>query len=122
MLLKASLQTFSATQNLWRRVQYRSGAPEVSLVTTRTVVLCMPRRPFYWHINKHGVHTFDNKQLGLKERDESTNYPAFMHLWATHLPSGTRASPTQWRCPSKTSSEGSWEKRAQTPKAFVSGC
>ena len=57
-----------------------------------TGFLCMPRRPFYWHINKHGAHTFANKQLGLNERDESTHYPVFMHLWATHLPCGTRAS------------------------------
>ena len=57
-----------------------------------TGFLCMPRRPFYWHVNKHGAHTFANKQLGLNERDESTHYPVFMHLWATHLPCGTRAS------------------------------
>ena len=57
-----------------------------------TGFLCMPRRPFYWLINKHGVHTFSNDQLGLNERDESTHYPVFMHLWATHLSSGTRAS------------------------------
>ena len=38
------------------------------------------------------LYTFDNKQLGLNERDESTHYPVFMHLWATHLPNGTRAS------------------------------
>ena len=31
--------------------------------------LCMPRRPFHWVINKHGVHTFANEQLGLTERE-----------------------------------------------------
>ena len=46
----------------------------------------------HWFVNKHGVHTFSNDQLGLNERDESTHYPVFMHLWATHLPGGTRAS------------------------------
>ena len=40
-----------------------------------TGFLCMPRRPFHWLINKHGVHTFDNEQLGLNERDEGTHYP-----------------------------------------------
>ena len=34
-LLKALLLTFSTTQNLWRRVQYHSGGPEVSWATTR---------------------------------------------------------------------------------------
>ena len=51
-----------------------------------TGFLCMPRRPFHWFVNKHGVHTFSNDQLGLNERDESTQYPVFTHLWATHLP------------------------------------
>ena len=32
-----------------------------------TGFLCMPRRPFHWHVNKHGVHTFTNEQLGLAE-------------------------------------------------------
>ena len=57
-----------------------------------TGFLCMPRRPFHWFVNKHGVHTFSNDQLGLNERDESTHYPVFMHLWATYLPGGTRAA------------------------------
>ena len=52
----------------------------------------MPRRPFHWFVNKHGVHTFYNDKLGLYERDERTHYPVFMHLWATYLPSGTRAA------------------------------
>ena len=30
-----------------------------------TGFLYMPRRPFHWHINKHKVHTFASKQLGL---------------------------------------------------------
>ena len=55
-----------------------------------TGFLCMPRRPFHWFVNKHGVHTFSNDKLGLDERDESTHNPVFMHLWATYLPSGTR--------------------------------
>ena len=54
--------------------------------TDFTGFLYMPRRPFHWLINKHGVHTFANEQLGLTERDESTHYPVFMHLWATYLP------------------------------------
>ena len=29
-----------------------------------TGFLCMPRRPFHWFVNKHGVHTFSNDQLG----------------------------------------------------------
>ena len=57
-----------------------------------TGFLCMPRRPFHWFVNKHGVHTFSNDQLGLNERDESTHNPVFMHLWATYLPGGTRAA------------------------------
>ena len=60
--------------------------------TDCTGFLYIPRRHFHWIIKKHGVHTFANKQLGLNERDESTHYPVFMHLWATHLPGGTRAS------------------------------
>ena len=52
----------------------------------------MPRRPFSWLIKKHGLYTFANEQLGLTERDESTHYPVFMHLWATYLPGGTRAA------------------------------
>ena len=57
-----------------------------------TGFLCMPRRPFHWVVKKHGVHTFSNDQLGLNERDESTHYPVFLHLWATYLPGGTRAA------------------------------
>ena len=57
-----------------------------------TGFLCMPRRPFHWFVNKHGVHTFSDDQLGLNERDESTHYPVFMHLWATNLLGGTRAA------------------------------
>ena len=53
----------------------------------------MLRRPFHRFVNKHGVHTFSNDQLGLNEGDESTHYPVFMHLWATYLPGGTRAVP-----------------------------
>ena len=68
-----------------------AGAPE-RVNTDCTGFLCMPRRPFHWFVNKHGVHTFSNDQLGLKERDESTHYPVFMHLWATNLPGGTRAA------------------------------
>ena len=60
--------------------------------TNCTGFLCMPSRPFHWLINKHGVHTIANEQLGLTERDESTHYPVFMHLWATYLPGGTRAA------------------------------
>ena len=52
----------------------------------------MSRRPLHWLIKKHGLHTFANEQLGLTERDESTHYPVFMHLWATYLPGGTRAA------------------------------
>ena len=52
----------------------------------------MPWRPFHWFVNKHGVHTFSNDQLGLNARDENTHYPVFMHLWATCFPSGTRAA------------------------------
>ena len=65
-----------------------AGGPEEDC----TGFLCMPRRPFHWLINKHVVHTFANDQLGLKERDESTHYPVFMHLWATNLPGGTQAA------------------------------
>ena len=67
VLLKASLETFSATQNLWRRVRVPlwGAGGLVGDNEDCTGFLYMPRRPFYWHINKHGVHTFDNKQLGL---------------------------------------------------------
>ena len=45
-----------------------------------TGFLCVPRRPFQWLINKHGVHTFSNDQLGLNERDESTHYSLYASL------------------------------------------
>ena len=60
--------------------------------TDCTGFLCMPRRQFHWFVNKHGVHTFSNDQLGLHESDKCTHYPVFMHLWATYLPGGTRAA------------------------------
>ena len=60
--------------------------------TDCTSFTCMPKRPFYWFVENHGSHTFKNAQLGLNERDEGTHYPVFMHLWATRLPGGTRAS------------------------------
>ena len=56
-----------------------------------TGFICMLQRPFYRFVKNHGTHTFKNAQLGLNERDESTHYPVFMHLWATHLLGGTRA-------------------------------
>ena len=52
----------------------------------------MPKHPFYWFVKEHGIHTFKNVQLGFNERDEGTHYPVLMHLWATHLPGGTRAA------------------------------
>ena len=39
--------------------------------TDCTGFLCMLRRPFYWLVNRRGVHSFSNAQLGLNERDES---------------------------------------------------
>ena len=39
---------------------------------------CMPRRPFYWLINKHGVHTFSNDPLGLNERDEYLTFMTYV--------------------------------------------
>ena len=53
---------------------------------------CVLQRPFYWFVKNYGIHTFENAQLGLNERDESTHYPVFMYLWATRIPGGTRAS------------------------------
>ena len=70
---------------------WRAGGPEGD-DTDCTGFLYMPRRPFHWLINKHGVHTFAHEQLGLTVRDESTHYPVFMHLWATYLLGGTRAA------------------------------
>ena len=70
---------------------WRAGGLEEDNVDC-TGSLCMPRRPFHWLVNKHEVHTCSNDQLGLNERDECTNYPVFIHLWATYLPGGTRAA------------------------------
>ena len=67
------------------------GWPGREMTPTAQGFLYMPRHPFHWLINEHEVHTFANEQLDLTERDESTHYPAFMHLWATNLPRGTRA-------------------------------
>ena len=77
-----------------------------------TGFLCMPRRPFHWLINKHGVHTFSNDQLGLHERDEGTHYPVFMHLWATNLPGGTPSGRTKRRSTSEAALEGHNKERA----------
>ena len=66
-----------------------AGGPEGD-DTDCTGFLYMPRRPFSWLIKKHGLYTFANEQLGLTERDESTHYPVFKHLWATYLPGGRR--------------------------------
>ena len=60
--------------------------------TDCTGFICMPQRPFYCLSKTTGFTRSKNAQLGLNERDESTHYPVFMHLWATHLPGGTRAS------------------------------
>ena len=57
-----------------------------------TGFICVLQRPFYWFVKNYGIHTFENAQLGLNERDESTHYPVFMYLWATRIPGGTRAS------------------------------
>ena len=80
--------------NSWHQVRLRSGKPEAlnGSNVDCTGFLCMPRRPFHWVVNKHGAHTFSNDQLGLNERDESTHYPVFMHLWSTYLPGGTPAA------------------------------
>ena len=71
---------------------------------------------------KPRIHTFKNAQLGLNERDESTHYPVFMHLLATHLPGGTRASLRSERSSSKKEPEGGNEKRSQTSTALGPGC
>ena len=70
---------------------WSAGGPEGD-DTDCTWFLYMPRRPFSWLIKQHGLYTFADKQLGLTERDESTHYPVFMHLWATYLPGCTRAA------------------------------
>ena len=49
-----------------------------------TTVLLVCQEPRDSHVQ--------NAHLGLNERYESTHYPVFMHLWATHLPDGTRAA------------------------------
>ena len=80
---------------------------------------CVPPRPFCWFVKNHGSHTFKNAQLGLNERDEGTHYPVFTHLWATHLPGGTRAS---LRSTSETEPEGGNEKRPQALTALEPSC
>ena len=79
-----------------------------------TGFLCMPRRPFHWFVNKHGVHAFSNDQLGLNERDESTHHPVFMHFWA----SGT----TKRRSSIETSLESGNEERPQASTAPEPSC
>ena len=52
----------------------------------------MPSGPHHHTHGHQGLdRTVSNDQLGLTERDESTHYPVFMHLWAINLPSGIRA-------------------------------
>ena len=70
---------FSATQNSWRRARYHSGGRVAQKEMTPTA-------------QGSCIYPVANKQLGLNERDESTHYQVFMHLWATHLPGGTRVS------------------------------
>ena len=81
-LPKALLQTCSATQNLCAPGSvplWGAGGPEGN-DTDCTRSLHRLRRPFLWLVNKHGVHALANGQSGLTERDESTDYPVFMHL------------------------------------------
>ena len=78
--------------------------------TDCTGFLCMPRRPYHWLVNKHGAHTFSNDQSGLNERDESTHYPVFMHLWATNILGGTRAAQRSDAAQSETSPESGNEE------------
>ena len=80
--------------NSWHQNRLRSGEPE-ALKGPRWIV----RVSCACHDDHStgsstsmGVHTFDNEQLGLDERDEGTHYPVFVHLWATNLPGGTRAA------------------------------
>ena len=56
-----------------------AGGPEGDNVDC-TGFMCMPRRPFHLFVNKHGVHTFSNVQLGLNERDESSLYASLGNL------------------------------------------
>ena len=84
----------STTRSSWHLDRLRSGVLAASREMTRIAqgsFLCTPRRPFHWHVNKHGVHTFTNEQLGLAERKEGTHHPVFLHLWATNLSGGNRA-------------------------------
>ena len=90
--------------------------------TDCTGFICMPQRPFYWFVKNHGIHTFKNAQLGLNERDESTHYPVFMHLWATHFPGGTRASLRSDAAQARRNLRGGNEKRPQASTALESGC
>ena len=77
----------------------------------------MPCRSCHWVINKHGVHTFANEQLGLteRERDESTHYPVFMRRWATNIPGGTRAVLRSDAAQTRRLFERNNKERAQAP-------
>ena len=93
---------------------WEAGGPEGNNVDCAGF-LCMPRRPYHWFVNKHGVHTFANEQLGLTERDESTHYPVFMHLWATNLPRGTRVVPRSDAAQTRRLLKATTKERAQAP-------
>ena len=56
-----------------------------------TAFLCVPKHPFYWHVNKHCCHLSTNEQLGLSERDQAVHLPFFLHLWAINLLGSSRS-------------------------------
>ena len=52
----------------------------------RTRFLIMPKRPYKWRVDSRGCYKFDNATLGLGPRDQSAQFPVFLHLRTTNLP------------------------------------
>ena len=54
--------------------------------------LIMPKRPHEWRVDSQGCYKFDNATLGFGPRDQSPQFPVFLHLRTTNLPGTPTAS------------------------------
>ena len=61
-------------------------------------IICMPKLPFVWFVQRHGCFTFTNEQFRTAKRDQGAHHPHCMHLVTTNVPGDWRARRDRSSC------------------------
>ena len=51
----------------------------------RTGFLIMPKRPYEWRVDAHGLYKVNNADLALGPRDTTAHFTVFLHLHTTNF-------------------------------------